>query len=219
MGVSPEEEAATRRIASPNFDDELLAQERPVHEVAVSSFLIAKYEISQKTWHEVMNVNPSTIKAEGLPVHDITMSDCIEFCLRSGLQLPTEAQWEYACRARTRTIFYFGNSLDAKHATLAGGNPGNAPSVVTQNVPNGFGIHNMHGNVAEWCEDVFDPEFYKKSLSMVRDPLCRSGSDEYVIRGGCSADTAVWCRSSFRRGYGEPERTMFVGIRPVYPVP
>ena len=144
---------------------------------------------------------------------------CEEFCRKTGLDLPSEAQWEYACRAGTKTVFSFGDRLARGQATLRGDNPLNGCDPVTAKSPNAFGLHNMHGNVAEWCKDSYCEDFYKHPEAVFPDPICRMPTKEHTIRGGCSADDADSCTSAFRWGYDESNRTMTVGIRPAYELP
>lgn len=161
-------------------------RERPRHKVTLSAFMIGKYEVSQAQWNRIMGSNPSEFEGEKLPVENVSWEDCQEFCRTTGPSLPSEAQWEYACRAGTTTAFAFGETLTTELANV-GGAPFSRP-ITTLEVdsfePNGFGLFSMHGNVAEWCEEVWDPEFYERPDALGLDPLCRSGSELRVARGG-----------------------------------
>ena len=97
-----------------------IVNEQPRHRVTLSPFLIAKYEVNQKEWMRITGSNPSIHKGEGLPV-EVSWLDCEEFCRKTGLSLPTEAQWEYACRAGTSTHFAFGDTLRKEHASFDDG--------------------------------------------------------------------------------------------------
>ncbi len=142
-----------------------------------------------------------------------------DYLSRTGYRLPSEAEWEYACRAGTKTAFHFGNALSSQQANLNGNYPyGNAPpgpylrktAKVGSYKPNAFGLYDMHGNVSEWCADWYDQDYYRDSPR--EDPLgppvgvlptgfnTRSGLEKFylVVRGGCWLDDARACRSAYR---------------------
>jgi len=219
MGLSPEQEKQLQDL-DPFWSSRSLDYMKPEHVVRVRPFLVSKYEVSQGTWERIMHRNPSIINKRGdLPVNEIYMKDCEDFCRQTGLDLPTEAQWEYACRAGTQTLFFFGERLVRGQATLRADNPYNGCDPVNANFPNGFGLHNMHGNVAEWCKDYYCEDFYKHREAVYPDPICTIPTKEHTIRGGCSTYDADMCTSAFRCGYDESNHTMTVGIRPVYNLP
>ena len=197
-----------------------IATEQPYHEVTLSRFLIAKYEMSQAEWKKVMGNNRSEFKGDALPVDNVSWEDCQEFCGLTGLRLPSEAQWEYACRAGTSTRFAFGDKLTRKQANLE---LARRTVAVHSYEPNGFGLYNVHGNVWEWCEDVHDPEFYRKPQASHRDPLCTSGSSKSFVRvvrrGGSYHNSSSTCRSG-QRGHAQLPFRGDVGFRPsYYPLP
>jgi formylglycine-generating enzyme required for sulfatase activity len=204
---------ATRKMAT-----EWVASEQPRHKVTLSSFLVAKYEVSQAEWMRVMGNNPSKLKGENLPVERISWEDCQEFCRKTGLSLPSEAQWEFACRAGTSTQFSLGEKLTKEHANF--GRMANRARRLGTTVPvdsfepNRFGLYNMHGNVMEWCVDVFDPEFYKKPEASRKNPIWLSGSEYRVIRGGSWFTDVLHCRSSNRRPCPPSVRIGSIGFRP-----
>jgi len=129
--------------------------ERPNQRVAVRSFYIGKYEVTQAQWRAVMGGNPSFFKGDNLPVENVSWDDAKEFCLRLSqmtgkeYRLPTEAEWEYACRARTTG--HFAGDLDAM--AWYSKNSNFKTHTVGRKQPNAFGLFDMQGNVAEWCED------------------------------------------------------------------
>ena len=160
-----------------------------------------------------MGRNPSSPKGDELPVHFIAWENCEEFCRKTGLSLPTEAQWEYACRARTTTAFAFGDTLTTKQANFASEHP----VAVDSFEPNAFGLHNMHGNVLEWCEDFYDPQFYGRPEASHQNPVCTSRRVARVVRGG--SGEAGYCRSA-ARSYGRSGwLRVFVGLRPAWSSP
>ena len=150
---------------------------------------------------------------------NVSWDDCQEFCEKTRLSLPTEAQWEYACRAGTSGPFSGTGELDdmawyAKGPTavrVLGAHP------VGEKQPNNFGLHDMHGNAYEWCEDWYQGNFYQESAG-ARDPLCEnSGSERHVFRGGVWSVAARRCRSSYRASLS----SLFgdLGLRPVWSSP
>lgn len=210
-------------MGSPKSEEGSRNSERPRHRVKLASFLIARCEVNQKEWKRAMGTDPSHFKGAKLPVEMVSWEDCQEFCRKSGLSLPTEAQWEYACRAGTDTPFAFGETITTDEV-----NYGIAPSrepprgtyrkrtVVVDSLPvNPFGLHHMHGNVEEWCEDVWDPKFYGKAAATKRDPVCRSGRNLRTVRGGSWFHDASICRSAFRGPHVPTARFQVLGFRPV----
>ncbi|MBI4602808.1 MAG: formylglycine-generating enzyme family protein, partial [Planctomycetes bacterium] len=201
--------------------------EETQHEVTLASFLIAKHELTQEAWEKAMGAgeNPSQPKGAKLPVGNVSWEDCQAFCAKTGLKLPTEAQWEYACRAGTETPFSFGTTITPEQVNYdgrfpySGGSKGlvRGRTVEVASLPaNGFGLHEMHGNVWEWCEDVYDGGFYGKPAAVELNPLCTAGSGVRVVRGGGFWSFAWWCRSAFRYRYAPSWRLSFLGFRPAY---
>ncbi|MEY3827732.1 MAG: hypothetical protein RLZZ148_2553 [Cyanobacteriota bacterium] len=140
--------------------------EKPIHEVTVSSFYMGKYPVTQEQWKAIalldkididLDPNPSCFKGDKKPVDSVSCNMGVEFCKRlsnltgKNYRLPSEAEWEYACRAGTTTQYCFGDDLDPSLANY-GENLGGT-SLVGSFPPNGFGLYDMHGNVWEWCED------------------------------------------------------------------
>ena len=199
---------------------DFLDNEQPDHDVTLSSFLIAKYEVDQLVWKKAMLSEPSLRPGGSLPVHKVLWSECLDFCEKTGLSLPTEAQWEYACRAGSKSAFAFGEKIDGKQANLD--NPSGIVEV-RSNQPNPFGIHNMHGNVSEWCSDYFHlhDNFYEKPEATLENPRNGSPSEYRVRRGGSFHMKDYFCRSAFRSGAPESRRiAAFTGFRPAYyPLP
>jgi formylglycine-generating enzyme required for sulfatase activity len=151
-------------------------------------------------------------------VVDISWDDAKEFMAKTGLALPTEAQWEYARRA---------GQVSRKVADLGwyGENSGGGPHAVGKKAPNGFGIHDMHGNVAEYCADGFRGDFYASCGPVCIDPICLDAGSGRVARGGSWLDAAEDCRSAARARVADPKSSdLQTGFRPVfsslpYPLP
>lgn len=197
------------------------ADENPEHEVTLSPFMIAKYEVTQAQWTSVMGSIPSVLfKGADLPVTEISWLDCRDFCEKTNFAMPTEAQWEYACRAGTTTRFWSGDSeADLARAGWYDQNC-NRLHPVGEKPANAFGLHDMHGSVYEWCEDIYDGEFYAKPAAKDKNPVCTSGSVQRVRRGGSWVDVASICRSASRARMGPRYDDIATGFRPVYyPLP
>jgi len=167
------------------------------HEVTLTRpFYIGRCEVAQAQWKQVMGENPAQFKNEQAPVECVSWEACREFLRKAGgvLTLPTEAQWEYACRARTTARFCCGDDEKVlpEYAWFGGG--GTHP--VAQKKPNAWGIHDMHGNVYEWCADWFAP--YPPGAAT--DPTGPATGEEKVMRGGCYRYSPQKCRSAKRLG-------------------
>jgi len=185
------------------------------HEVTISKpFYMGKYEVMQEEWESVMGNNPSNIKGANLPVTDVSWLDCQDFIkklngkTKGGYRLPTEAEWEYACRAGTKTAYSFGDTITLSDANY-GDTKNSKPVAVGSYKPNAFGLYDMHGNVFEWCEDWYGeyPE------GAVTDPKGPDLGERRVLRGGSFVNLA-WNTRSADRSNGIPgDRYDVVGFR------
>lgn len=211
-----------------NYDRASEPDEEPVHLVELSPFLIAKYETSQAEWERIMLANPSRYRGPGLPVEEVSWNDCQECCRKSGLELPSEAQWEVACRGGTTSPFAFGVVISRAQAncdcediggTSEPGPPGTV--LVTAFEPNAFGLYQMHGNVVEYCRDYYDARFYETSEATLRDPVCSAPTELRVARGG--GWFLGYCRSAERHSVDPTEGNSNFGNYGVrlayYPLP
>lgn len=186
--------------------DDDLPRQRVLHS---RPFHIGRYEVTQRQWQAVMGSNPAKFTGEQQPVESVAFQACVEFCqrltqlLRREVRLPTEAEWEYACRAGTQTVYNVGDVISsAEHANFDGtysasgrAGPNRArPTPVGSFPPNAWGLHDMHGNVAEWCGDYFEP--YRDALRI--DPIGRGDGRQRVRRGGAFNDSAERVRSARR---------------------
>jgi formylglycine-generating enzyme required for sulfatase activity len=191
----------------------------PVHEVTLSPFMIGKYEVTQGQWRRVMGSDPSRFTGDvDRPVERVSWEDIQGFEAKTGFVLPSEAQWEYACRGGTTTPFAGTGKLDDMGWFSSNG--AGVTHAVGQKAPNDFGIHDMHGNVWEWCEDNDEKGFYAKPDATKPNPVATAGSGARRIRGG-SVNHLDWqCRSAIR-GKGSPDgRLDTLGFRvSFYPVP
>jgi len=192
------------------------ADEMPQHEVAVAPFYLGRYEVTQAQWRAVatglprvsqpLAPDPSAFKGDDLPVEQVSWEDAMEFCERvsrkthHAYHLPSEAEWEYAARAGTTTAFAFVPTLSPTVANFdasvpyAGGPRGAAPPqtvpVGSFGVANGFGLADMHGNVAEWCLGEYHPS-YEGAPADGRPWSSGGDGDRHVLRGGSWHDLAV----------------------------
>ncbi|MCB1742812.1 MAG: formylglycine-generating enzyme family protein, partial [Gammaproteobacteria bacterium] len=208
---------------------------------------LGKYEVTQGQWLRVMDTEPSDFRpgaeVPGVretftlrhPVEQVSYPECQEAMRRLGLVLPTEAQWEYACRAGTHTVYSTGNEpaslrgfaniLDAANGRKFGrrlepdfddGYRFHAP--VGSYRANGFGLHDMHGNVWEWCRDAWDADAYRQRSDGACDPAVagRRGGEAHpsrVVRGGSWSNPASACRAAHRRRARPENRNRGLGLR------
>ncbi len=195
--------------------------ERPVHEVTLSSFEMSVTEITQGQYKAVMGKNLWSFEGDDLPVEGVNWNVAMEFCKRFSektgekFSLPTEAEWEYACRAGTETKYYTGDSEnDLARAGWYGYDSGNSEKKahsVGLKEPNAWGLYDMHGNIAEWCNDWFNYNYYSSSPST--DPIGPSSGSERVIRSGKKVDPALWCRSAMRSNEAPDSTHENIGFR------
>ncbi|MCY3018000.1 MAG: formylglycine-generating enzyme family protein [Planctomycetota bacterium] len=196
--------------------------ESPAHAVTLTKAIyIGGCEVTQEQYEQVMGANPSQIKGARLPVERVCWDDAQEFCNKvrekTGLtvRLPTEAEWEFACRAGTTTTYYSGDAeADLGRAAWYSANSKNTTHPVGQKEPNAFGLHDMHGNVEEWCRNwhgVYMPEAEV-------DPQGPPEGDFGVLRGGDWGDDPEACRSAVRLSYSPGARDDEVGFRVVVEV-
>ena len=170
-------------------------------------FYIGKYELTQAQYERIMDANPSVTKGSTLPVHNVSWQNAQEFCQKASaktgrrVDLPTDAQWEYACRAGTRTVYCSGNTIeDLTRVGWWADNSGKQLHPVGELPANGFGLHDMHGNVREFVRDLFE----NTSLEDAVDPVGPATGDpnNHVVRGGAytaNAALAGNCRAAVRR--------------------
>jgi formylglycine-generating enzyme required for sulfatase activity len=205
-----------------DWDGDGHPNEKPVHEVWLDGFWIGKYPVTQGEWKKVMGSNPSQFKFGGrYPVECVSWLDTRQFikrlnALNDGLctfRLPTEAEWEYACRSGGRPEKYAGGGKGADLDALAwhAGNSGGAPHEVGAKKPNRLDLYDMSGNVWEWCEDIYDDTIYSRHES--NNPVCRTGEPDHVIRGGSWYSEANSARCSSRGFLDQTFRRHYVGFR------
>jgi formylglycine-generating enzyme required for sulfatase activity len=203
MGSSDADVKRIRLNADRWYDvDYWVKNEQPQHHVTIKEgFYLGRYEVTQKEWKEAMGDNPSWFKGETLPVEQVSWNRAQEFIRRLNergdgfiYRLPTEAEWEYACRAGT-TEDYAGD-LDSMAWYRNNSEARTHP--VGQKQPNGFGLYDMHGNVWEWVEDIYSHENYKGAPVDGSVWLSDKVTDERVVRGGSWYGFAEYQRSAQR---------------------
>jgi formylglycine-generating enzyme required for sulfatase activity len=227
--------AGTFWMGSPEDEEGSVEDEGPWHEVEITRpSSLGIYAVTQGEYARIMGANPSHFKlGDRHPVENVSWEDAVEFCqkLRAlgeeesagrAYRLPSEAEWEYACRgpAISYQPFNLGSSLSATQVNFDGNFPyGGAPEGVYRErtvpvdefAPNGWGLYQMHGNVWEWCSDWFDPEYYAKSPK--QDPQGALGGSRRVRRGGSWGSRGRYCRSAYRGGDGPADRDCELGFR------
>ena len=197
------------------------ANEQPAHQVAISrGFWLGKYEIEQRHWEAVMKTNPSYSKGDNLPVDGISWDDVQEFIYLLNVEadeylyrLPSEAEWEYACRAGASGLWSFGDdaSLLGDYAWHYDNNSPSGTKEIGMRLPNPWGLYDMHGNVWEWCQDKWGEGYYGSSPDV--DPTGPATGLDRVIRGGHFFGSARGVRSAVREFYSREARLYTVGAR------
>jgi formylglycine-generating enzyme required for sulfatase activity len=191
--------------------------QKPPHEVMVGEVLVAKYEVTRGVWLKVMGKDPSEDKAgDDHPVESVTWDGCQEFCRKTGLRLPTEAEWEYACRAGTNTKFYWGDAPDGDYMWYDG-NADYKAHAVGQKKPNTFGLYDMSGNVGEWCSDFYHHQYYRTSPH--DNPKGPESGFCRVVRGGSFLSGENESHSAYRQDAPPASGFRFRGFRCAADVP
>lgn len=191
--------------------------EKPSHEVIMSTYYIGETLVTQDLWQAVMNENPSKNNGN-YPVEKVSWNEVMEFIktLRNitnrNFSLPSEAQWEYAAKGwvKSRGHIYSGSD-NLNEVAWCIDNSNNVTHEVAQKQPNELGIYDMSGNVMEWCYDYYCKSFY--NLAIRKDPICEKPSLYRVVRGGGYSDSSRICRLSHREIKMPAERSIGLGFR------
>ena len=230
--------AGTFLMGSPETEAQRDSNEEPRHQVSMRSFYIGKYEVTQAQWKAVagllkvnrdLNLDPSDFKGDSKPVERVSWEDAIEFCNRLNrakgkeYRLPTEAEWEYACRAGTTTPFAFGETVTPEIANYDGRSPyesapkgeyrGQTTEVGVLGLANGFGLYDMHGNLKEWCMDRWHNSYNGAPTDGRAWEI--GGDNNRLVRGGSWKDTGRFCRSTLRHFFRPVVRLNHLGFRVV----
>ena len=187
---------------------------KPAHKLTIGAFLMDAHEVTQEDYERIMGANPSRRKGPKNPVEQVTWSAAIKFCnarsakegvtgcyelktgqcnfAANGYRLPTEAEWEYACRAGSSTAYWFGDRADQlrSFAWFEGDSDGK-PHPVGQKRANAWGLYDMSGNVWEWCNDWYGPKYYRNSPT--ENPHGPETGEKRVLRGGAWSSSAESC--------------------------
>jgi len=198
--------------------------EMPIHTVKLTKgFFMGIHPVTQEQWEAVMGNNPSRFKSPNRPVDCVSFHDCQDFCNKlttdlATVQLPTEAEWEYACRAGTTTEYHFGNLIDPEWVNYDGRETWNGSSTgkyreqttdVGTFAANAWGLFDVHGNVREWCEPVRNPYTHGEII----DPSDHRDPQYPALRGGCWLSYPDSCRSAYRIHRSSTVRDSNYGFR------
>lgn len=203
--------AGSFEMGSPPSENNRKPNEGPQHTVKVSTFFMNKFAVTQEQYQQVMGSNPSRFKGVKRPVESVSWNDAVEFC--KGLsqktgrthRLPSEAEWEYACRAGTATPFHLGETIatdlanyngDYTYASAPKGKNREQTTEVGSFPPNAFGLYDMHGNVWEWCEDTWHDNYIGAPSD--GSPWINDNDKRYLLRSGSWFDFPDICRSANR---------------------
>ncbi len=196
-----------------------------LHRVTLTRpFLLARYECTQRAWDRIGGEDERAHALPRAPIDGVSWTDATAWCERAGVRLPTEAEWEYSCRAGTTTAFHVGDALGVDDANVRRGAPSSTSARREESsalpvglyCANRLGLHDMHGNLLEWCVDAFAsnyPEF------PARDPVASAETDARVARGGHYYGDASMARSAHRSGGARNSHLPTIGFRPAMSVP
>jgi len=234
-------------MGSPETEEGSIDDERPQHQVTIKAFCLGKYQVTQAQWKAVaafpqvnkeLKLDPSRFKGDNRPVEQVSWENAVEFCDRLSrhtkrqYRLPSEAEWEYACRAGTTTPFHFGETITTNLANYQGtdneeykwsGSYGSGPKGVYREettavgsfgVANNFGLYDMHGNVWEWCQDDWHSDYEGAPTDGSAWLSSEESSDRKLLRGGSWYYDPRYCRSAFRY-YDLLDDLNYVGFRVV----
>jgi len=225
LGSNDSAEELKRIYTEPNHYD----CERPLHEVGITTpFYIGVTPVTQAEYVAVMGKNPSHFtgffgkRRDNQPADNMSWNDATEYCKKvslkaaGGTRLPTEAEWEYGCRAGATSRFSFGDSEGdlGDYAWYDRNSDGKTHPVGTKK-PNGWGLYDMHGNVWEWCQDWYDENYYGESPK--EDPKGPAAGQFRVMRGGSWCDPPWRVRCSYSGGFAPERGSSAVGFRVVVP--
>ncbi len=225
MGTKDKE--IERLVEKFNWDG--FRREKPQHQVTVPAFFMGKFEVTQEQYQQVMGNNPSHFKEDKRPVEEVSWNDAVEFCKKLSqktgrtYRLPSEAEWEYACRAGTTTPFYFGETITGElanyrareiYASEPKGEYREQTTPVGQFPPNAFGLYDMHGNVWEWCQDTWHNN-YNGAPKDGSASIDNNDSSRRVLRGGSWLTYPARCRSANRSNFNPIFDISNIGLRVV----
>jgi formylglycine-generating enzyme required for sulfatase activity len=212
------------QMGSPDKEEARWKAEGPLRTVEVPDFFLGKYPVTNEEYGRFLKANPRAPYPEywydrqynqpRQPVVGVSWDEARRYCEWAGLRLPSEAEWEYACRAGTTTRYYSGDlELELFRVGWCDGNSDGRSHLVGEKEPNGLGLYDMHGNVWEWCEDDWHDN-YKGAPCDGTAWVSRSRAERRVYRGGSWDLVATFCRSAFRAYWYPGNRSGNLGFRP-----
>lgn len=206
----------TFTMGSPAGEAQRESNESPQHQVKVPGFFMGKYEVTQAQYQAIMGNNPSNFKGEKRPVEQVSWNKAVKFCQKLSqktgktYRLPSEAEWEYACRAGTKTTFYFGETITTELVNFGG----KETKPVGSFPPNAFGLYDMHGNVYEWCQDYLHDN-YNGAPTDGSAWLTAGDNTRRLLRGGSWLVNLGNCRCAIRLNRLPAFRNLTLGFRVV----
>ncbi|MEH2364471.1 caspase, EACC1-associated type [Nostoc sp.] len=221
--------AGSFKMGSPPGENGRAKNEEPQHVVNVPAFFIGKFEVTQEQYQQITGSNPSYFKGAKRPVEQVSWNDAVDFCKKLSqktgrkYRLPSEAEWEYACRAGTTTPFHFGETITTELANYDGnyiyasapkGKKRGETTEVGSFPPNAFGLYDMHGNVREWCQDNSHYN-YKGAPSDGNAWIDNGNNKSRLLRGGSWINYPVGCRSACRDDLTRDDHGLHIGFRVV----
>jgi formylglycine-generating enzyme required for sulfatase activity/uncharacterized caspase-like protein len=212
-------------MGSPTSEEGHRDSESPQHRVKVPEFYMGETLVTQAQWQQIMVNNPSRLTGDGkLPVEQVSWLDIQEFCRKlsqqtqRGYRLPSEAEWEYACRAKTTTPFYFGETMTDKLANY--GRQSSKTTPVGKFPPNAFGLYDLHGNLWEWCQDRWHENYEGAPINESSWLDLDAAENAFrVLRGGSWGSDPRLCRSATRINSSPDYRGNYIGFRVVCEIP
>jgi formylglycine-generating enzyme required for sulfatase activity len=219
-------------MGSPESEKGRFEDESPQHPVSLKEFYMGQTEVTQSQYQAIMGENPSKFRGNNLPVETVSWNQSQEFCQKLSTKtgrnytLPSESQWEYACRAGTTTPFYFGETITPDLGNYDGNSTyGNASkgsyrkktTKVGEFPPNDFGLYDMYGNVWEWCQDTWHKNY--QDAPMDGSALTSRNNNAHILRGGSWISLPRYCRSATREDYTPDNRLYLIGVRVVCETP
>jgi formylglycine-generating enzyme required for sulfatase activity len=219
-------------MGSSSRENESESRERPQHRVKIKEFYMGQTEITQAQYQAIMGENLSTFKGDNRPIENVTWQQAKVFCRKLSLKtgktytLPSESQWEYACRAGTTTPFSFGATITTEvanyeseyaYANAPKGTYRRETTEVDKFPPNAFGLYDMHGNVSEWCEDTWSKN-YQNALVDGKARTKGKYPSKRVFRSGSWYDNPGSCRSAFRYAWVTDDVSSTIGFRVIHQV-
>ena len=202
-------------MGAPELEEGSSDSQRPQHRVDLPTFYMGKNPVTQAQYAAVMGTSPAYFQGGDRPVETVSWHDAVEFCQKLSqltdrhYRLPSEAEWEYACRAGTATAFYFGETISTEVANYRS----EETTVVGSFPANAYGLYDMHGNILEWCADKYHGNYLGAPTD--GSAWANDANSTYVLRGGSWYSKPSYCRSAARVYYQPNYRCSYFGFRVV----